>query len=332
MNPYAHVSDITRTVHDGLIGWGRRMLQEADLETVEVYGQFPPEGTVSSHLVLFPYWVGPTPKMVEQGTPVSLLRQVKYGDGRINFIPEGWRRLGKVLARFIDGYFTSPGPQTMVRVRDYPHPRLDKLPKPLGAWFKAMEKERKENDPDGRPWVLKHEGKLYTPPPALMWRPGIHLVVRYIAVASDPGRGTSEYSSTAAPLALPALSVLATGVHQERRLKVTVTPPPMPESMKSFIDAMSKVVKGDEKKTLMDLATMLQEPEEIGIAIAPVDDLNNQEFALLMQALQRPLQAALNFQLRVVLGAHPRFEPGTVVRAHAPQQNRSGFHADDGSG
>ena len=40
----------------------------------------------------------------------------------------------------------------------------------------------------------------------------------------------------------------------------------MPESMKSFIDAMSKVVKGDEKKTLMDLATMLQEPEEIGIA------------------------------------------------------------------
>jgi hypothetical protein len=331
MNPYAHVADMTRTVHDGLIGWGRRMLQEADLETVEVYGQFPPEGTVSSHMVLFPYWVGPTPKMVEQGSPVSLLRQIKYGDGKINFIPEGWRELGTTLGRFVDSYFTVPGPLTTVRIRDYPHPRLDKLPKPLAGWFLDMEKERKKKDPDGRPWVLEHDGKQYAPPPALMWKPGIHLVIRYIAVASDPGRGTSDYSSTAAPLALPALSVLATGVHKERRLKVTVNPPPMPPSLESFIAAMLKVAKGDEKKQLQDLDARLCAPEEIGIAIAPVDDLNNQEFALLMQALQRPLQAALNFQLRIVLGAHPDFEPGTIVRARSPRQSR-GFNADDGSG
>ncbi len=331
MHPYAHVADITRTVHDALVNWGRTKLGEAELETVEVYGQFPAEGTVSSHLVLFPYWVGPTPKMVEQGSPVSLLRQVKYGDGKINFIPVGWRRLGDKLQRMVDEVWTLPGPLHGVRVMDYPNPEVSKLPKPLAKWYTAREKERKKEDPDGLPWVVERNGKKYAPPPSLMWKPGIHLVIRYIAVASDPGRGTSDYSSTAAPLALPALSVLATGVHQERRLKVTVKPPPLSEHFEGFLDALVTTTKGEEKKGLLELKSMLQEPEEIGIAIAPVDDLNNQEFALLMQALQRPLQSALNFQLRVVLGARPMFEPGTVTRMR-PARPSPDFKRDDGTG
>lgn len=331
MNPYAHVSDITRTVHDSLVNWGRTKLGEAELETVEVYGQFPPEGMVSSYLVLFPYWVGPTPKMVEQGSPVSLLRQVKYGDGKINFIPVGWRRLGRRLQRVVDTLWTMPGPLHGVRVRDYPNPEVDKLPKPLAKWYTAREKARKKDDPEGQPWVVEREGKKYAPPPSLMWKPGIHLVIRYIAVASDPGRGTSDYSSTAAPLALPALSVLATGVHLERRLKVKVSPPPLSKDFKSFLEAIVASTEGDEKEKLVELQKMLQEPEEIGIAIAPVDDLNNQEFALLMQALQRPLQAALNFQLRVVLGAYPMFEPGTVTRMRSPRPAPD-FKRDDGTG
>ncbi len=331
MHPYAHVADITRTVHDGLVGWGRRLLTSAELETVEVYGQFPPEGTVSSHLVLFPYWVGAAPKMVEQGTPVSLLRQITYGDGKINFIPVGWRRLGKQLEQAVDGLWTFPGPLSGARVMDYPNPLVSKLPKALAKWYTAREKERKAEDPDGIPWVVEREGKKYAPPPALMWKPGIHLVIRYIAVASDPGRGTSDYSSTAAPLALPALSVLATGVHQDRRLMVTVKPPPLPDDLRTFVEAIAAVSEGPRKEKIIELQKLLQEPEEIGIAIAPVDDLNNQEFALLMQALQRPLQAALNFQLRVVLGAKPVFEPGSVTRARPPRPTPD-FYRDDGSG
>ena len=330
MTPYAHVSELTRTVHDALIGWARVLLQKAELETVEVYGQFPPEGTVSSHMVLFPYWVGPQPKLVEQGSPISLFRPPKVGDGKVSFVPVGWRRLGEVLNDEVETWFSMPGPLTGVKFKHFPHPTLEKLPKAEVAWYRAQEKARDEKE-EMRPWVIERDGKKYAPPPALMWKPGIQMVIRYIAVASDPGRGTSQYSSTGAPLSLPALSVLATGVHIERRVKMQVNPPPMPEDLKRFIKAVLASTKGDAKKRLQEVSDLLQTPEEIGIAISPVDDLTNQEFALLMQALQRPLQAALNFQMRVVLGARPVFEPGMVTRARPPRPTPD-FHVDDGSG
>ncbi len=327
MKTYAHVAGLTRTVHDALVSWARDLLKQADLETVEVYGQFPPEGTTSSHLVLFPYWVGPTPKLVEQGRSISLFNTQTWGDGQVSFIPVGWRKLGTEVGRLTRDWF--PHAQPMVGAssrREFPMPLLTKLPKPMQKWYTKRQKE----DPDAA-WIAEWEGKKHVPPPALGWSPGIHLVIRYIAVASDPGRGTSQYSSTGAPLALPALSVIATGVHLERRVMMTVEPPPIPKHLVSYVEAIIDSTKGDEKKRITSLLEMLEAPEEIGIAIAPLDDLTNQEFALLMQALQRPLQAALNFQMRIVLGARPTFEPGSVTRARPPKP-MDGFHVDDGSG
>jgi len=327
MTSYAHIGEMTRTVHDALVGWGRRLLKEADLETVEVYGQFPPEGTTASHMVLFPYWVGPLPKMVEQGRQISLFHPPKVGDGKISFVPVGWLQLGRELASFSAEHFPDMNPIVgPARQNHYPMPLLSKLPKPLQKWYREQESEA-----DEQPWLTKFEGKTHAPPPSLMWAPGIHVVVRYIAIASDPGRGTSQYSSTGAPLALPALSVLATGVHLERRVMLDVKPPPLPDELRTFVEAVIKCLKGPQKKRLEELLDLLQSPEEIGIAITPVDDLSNQEFALLMQALQRPLQAALNFQMRVVLGSRPVFGPGMVTRARSPKP-MGGFFVDDGSG
>ena len=45
---YQHVKTVVSEVHDGLLAWCRRVLREAGLETIEVYGQFPPEGATSS--------------------------------------------------------------------------------------------------------------------------------------------------------------------------------------------------------------------------------------------------------------------------------------------
>jgi hypothetical protein len=47
--------------------------------------------------------------------------------------------------------------------------------------------------------------------------------------------------------------------------------------------------------------------------VIPVHDLTMHEFALLTQALQRPLQAVLNFRLNFSFGDIPEFQPSTVV-------------------
>jgi len=326
MNHYQHTADLTHTVHDALVRWGRRLLKMADLETVEVYGQFPPEGTTASHMVLFPYWVGPLPKMVEQGRQMSLMNPVKHGDGKVNFVPIGWWQLGEVLSRISAEWYPNVRPMVGDKNHPVPMPKLADLPKPMQKWYRDTDKATGDNEY----WIAKWNKVDHAPPPALAWKPGIHLVVRYIAVASDPGRGTSQYSSTGAPLALPALAVLATSVHLERRVKLTAKPPPLPEHLDTFLTAMSKSIKGPDKEKLDDLTKLLKTPEEVGIAISPVDDLSNQEFALLMQALQRPLQACLNFQVRMVLGSEPVFEPGVVTRTRPPKPQ--GFFMDDGSG
>ena len=58
MNQFAYISQVMSNVHESVEGWARDLLRAAGLETTEVYGQFPPEGSVASHVVLFPYRMG----------------------------------------------------------------------------------------------------------------------------------------------------------------------------------------------------------------------------------------------------------------------------------
>ena len=55
MNHLEYVSAVASSVHEEIEGWARNLLRDAGIETTEVYGQFPPEGSVASHIVLFPY-------------------------------------------------------------------------------------------------------------------------------------------------------------------------------------------------------------------------------------------------------------------------------------
>ncbi|MFT4976800.1 MAG: hypothetical protein ACI8S6_002705, partial [Myxococcota bacterium] len=48
MNALEHLSAVTSLVHEGLESWARTLLRDAGIETTEVYGTFPPEGTISS--------------------------------------------------------------------------------------------------------------------------------------------------------------------------------------------------------------------------------------------------------------------------------------------
>ena len=316
MNTYRHIADVMRAVHDALMAWGRGLLRQADLEVVEVYGQFPPQGTVTSHMVLFPYWVGPTPKLLETGHGISVTHPAPHlSDGAVKFIPEGWLDLGQSLAEVLGRFYPAGTPPQVGSKRiPYPHPPIDTLPAPLKKWYEQQQADAKD------PWVTIINGQTYARPPALTWMPGFTLTVRYIAVASDPGRGTSQQTSVSAPLALPALSVLATGVHKERHLIVSLPPAPLPPNLEAYVNAILDSLGEEETEPLRSQFERLKKFEQNIVALLPVQDLSNHEFALLMQALQRPLQAALNVQIRLTLGARPEFKPSTlpVVPTKAP--------------
>ena len=53
MNQLEYISTITTNLHGHIEAWARNLLREAGIDTIEVYGQFPPEGSVASHIVLF---------------------------------------------------------------------------------------------------------------------------------------------------------------------------------------------------------------------------------------------------------------------------------------
>jgi len=313
MNPYAYISKYSEAIHDALIGWVRTLMQEANLETVEVYGQFPPDGTVAAHLTLFPYFVGPVPKLVETGKMTSLLHVTQIGDGKVDFVPDAWRELGGLMMQILERWYPNQRPKTSSQQRGYVHPTLDTLPKPVAEWYRQQEPEGVEQIP----WLVERDGKLFAPPPSLSWSPGLVMEIRYVAVASDPGRGTSQYTSEKAPLTVPALSVLATGIHMEKEFRMVQETQLIPPALDSFIEAVAASLDGEEVDQVRALLKTLREPEEITVPVSPVHDLNNQEFALLMQALQRPLQAALHLQVEVVLGAHPVFLPAAYTRTVA---------------
>ena len=58
MNQFQYISEVMSNVHESVEDWARDLLRTAGLETIEIYGQFPPEGSVASHIVLFPYRMG----------------------------------------------------------------------------------------------------------------------------------------------------------------------------------------------------------------------------------------------------------------------------------
>lgn len=315
MKTYSHVATVTREVHDALMRWARRLLQEADMDTVQVYGQFPPSGTVASHLVLFPYRVGPDPKMVESAPGVSLLTSRAPAVDRVGLIPRPWLDLGEALAHGLDAHFR-PTPQVGGGRRSpgdaLPYPRVAALPEPLRAWYERISEAQ---GADSR-WVVRASDELYAIPPALTWRPGIVVTARYIAVVGEPGRGTSEGTSASAPIGLAALSVLTAGLHLENTMQVRLAPLPCEPELVQFTEALAASTGDGTPARLTTALEATQREGDLPVSIFPMHDLTNHEFALLMQALQKPLQAALNLQLRLQLAAQVLFAPSLAVQVN----------------
>lgn len=304
---YTHVAHVVSEVHDQLVGWSRGILRAAGLETLEVYGQFPPEGTTSSYVVLFPYRLGPAPKVVETSQGMSLLGPKRAIPEKGSGVPWHWAELGRNLAEAMKLTFPVVG-ASKGYPRPHPAPVISLLPKPLAEWYKAQP----ENGNDS--WTSPKGKETLARLPSLWWRPAFTMTTHYMAVANDGGRGTSERSSMDAPIALPGLSVIAAGLHLERTFTARLPPLPVDPALWTMCEAYSKSVGGELGENIQKSAKSLQEENEMHVQVVPVHDLTNMDFANLMQALQRPLQPALNLAVRMPLGAAVDLKPSVAPR------------------
>lgn len=314
MNVFKHTAMVTTAVHDELISWARNLLIDAGLDVVDVHGRFPPEGTTRSHVVMFPYRVGPDPRMIDNSKMVSLFASPGRREARGLSVPPEWSDLGALMSRHLGTLYpdvSTPDPAKDARRDTHPYPRIDTLPAPLKAWYEAQKDA-------GDAWVIEADG-LRASPPSLTWRNGIIVGAYYLVMAGDPGRGTSAAStSDTAPLSLAALSVLSMGIQAYRELTVELPERPVDERIFSFAEAFAASLALDEEhaadgERLGQLAKVIGAKAVGRFQILPVHDLNNQEFALLTQALQRPLQAVLNIHLRIPVGAGATFGPSSQV-------------------
>lgn len=310
MNPYRHVAITTREYHEGLMGWSRRLLSEAGLENLEVYGQMPARGLTSSHLVFFPYRLGPEPKVQDNAPGSTLLRpRVPLQPGHPH-VPDVWQDLGAALADALEGVFgdlPSPERRGMGRDRGPTYPPVSSLPEPLQAWYGRSEAAQ------GEPWTIPSQDGPLARPPALGWRQGLAAVVRYIVLAHEPGRGADERTSASPPVALSALNVILSAVHRERDVSVLVPPMPLPDQLLGYARALAEAAPGPVGARIEAALAELAEPMSQLISVVLIQDLNNRELIALMQALQRPLQTSLNLQVRYNLGATATFGPSSWV-------------------
>lgn len=133
-----------------------------------------------------------------------------------------------------------------------------------------------------------------------------------------------------APIALPGLSVIAAGLHLERTFTVRLPPLPVNPALWTMCQAYTDSVGGELGEKIQVSAKALQEEDSMSVQVVPVHDLTNMDFANLMQALQRPLQPALNLAVRMPLGAAvdltpsvaPRFSTGEPIggRGRTPRE------------
>jgi hypothetical protein len=102
-------------------------------------------------------------------------------------------------------------------------------------------------------------------------------------------------------------------------MRLTLPPRVVQPELPSLVDALLGALPSDSApvQRLESAWRRVAAGDEVELALEPVQDLTDQSFALLMQALQRPLQPALNLRIRVRLGDGPELDasvvPGLVI-------------------
>lgn len=304
MNHLEYVSAVASSVHEEIEGWARNLLRDAGIETTEVYGQFPPEGSVASHIVLFPYRIGTGDGQLSQPVRETSLLGKRAANAQ-GSVPDLWFRIGQLITKCIDTSYPkmTKGP---FRGRPHPAPSVDLLPQPLKDWYIAQGDSGR-----GDSWLTDIQGRKFARLPSLFWKGGLALRFQYLVVVGEGARGTAERS---APIAVRALSVFTAGAQLQRTLDVRVPPIPFAPEIPSYLEAIAASLTEEKDKAVLQKAIrQLSRQITTTITLLPGSNLTNSDFTGLMQALQRPLQPTLNLAVQLRIDGGPRLEPGINV-------------------
>ena len=306
MNNLEHISTVSGIVHEGLEGWARTLLRDAGIETTEVYGSFPPEGTIASHIVLFPYRVGPAEAQISTATRVeSLLGSRAKNLAREGGIPPVWLDIGTAITEMVSEHYPRRGPGPRDRQIPHPLPPVEALPDGIRQWY-----EKQADDGSENAWVTEKNGKRYARLPSLAWQPSVTIRMQYLVVVGEGARGTTDRASANAPIAVQTLSVLAAGLQMRRQLSVVIPPAPFDRKIIPFVKGVAGVLGGESADMLKEGVKSLSRKLTVTISLLPGANLTNADFTGLMQAMQRPLQPTLHLGVQMALGGLPIFAPG----------------------
>jgi len=306
MNHLEYVSAVSSAVHEEIEAWARNLLRDAGIETTEVYGQFPPEGSIASHIVLFPYRIGTGDSQLAQPIRETSLLGARSASAQ-GSVPNLWFQIGQLITQCIDNQYPkmTKGP---FRGRPHPAPAIDKLPKPLADWYLAQ-----GDTGTGSSWMTEFKDKKFARLPSMFWKSGIALRLQYLVVVGEGARGTAERK---APIAVRALSVFTAGAQIHRALNVRIPPIPFDPVIPSYLEAVAACLPEEDQATMKKAIKQLNRKISTQVTLLPGSNLSNSDFTGLMQALQRPLQPTLNFAVQLRIEGGPRLEPGINVDIH----------------
>lgn len=299
---------LVRQVHEGLLEWARVVLLDARLPMVEPLSEFPPQGRSGAFLTLYPYAVGTAPGLTNTARPAALLGLTSDRAPGSTGVPPSWAQLSGLITEGLGVLWPRQPRQPRLPAPVCP---VAELPGPLAEWYQAQSPED--------PWLRDGAAHL----PALWWIPGIDLRVDFLVTGEGGARGTTTDSPS--PTLIAALAALIAAVHHEGGFDVLMEAPILDGPAGSFCAALARSQPdpdGGLARALQHAAETLGAPAQVSIDIVRTNELSPSEMFSLMQALQRPLQAASCFMLQVRVGELLRFEPAALVRGSDPVSGR----------
>jgi len=309
MNILEYINTVSGLVHEGLEAWARDLLRDAGVETTEVYGSFPPEGTIASHIVLFPYRVGSDETTLTAPEQETTLLGPRLGQlSRKSGIPGEWLDIAGAISEMLTERFPRMALSGKNKNRPHPAPLVADLPAPIRDWYTDKEK-----------WTRQGREGVEAVIPSLTWKSPIALRMQYLIVVGEGARGTGE-GATNAPLAIQTLSVLTAGMQLRRRIVIEVPPAPFDREVLPYIKATAETMGEPHLGILQEGIGRLESTVPVSVTIIPAEPLSNSDFTSLVQAMQRPLQPMLHFGVQVALGGRPSFEPGISVDPPSGEQ------------
>lgn len=284
-----NVSRTIEIVRAGLHTWMGANLAEGGVD-LPVVGTL--QAGAAPALVLLPY------QMVLESTPTNPSTAIMpvTQENPKDALPPAWRRAGLLITRIlVDTFPARPTKGPGIGPVD-PLPPLSKLPKPVAAWYKKS----------GDAWIVQRDEPCARLP-MIEWTHPFSLAIRFAAIVPAGSKPTADLDG----LQLRALALVAAGVRLGRHFPVVEPPFVTPGPLLDLMTAFSKV-DHPAAAELAELVAAVAAPRDLTVGLAPHHDLADQDLALMMRAMELPMQPAVVFSMRVALGAGPALTYGAL--------------------